>query len=289
MSRLKEIHKQVPIGLRQEIEQSMSTAYQNAIAYMRKKKHLSPSDIYYHISPENMFKLGRKILKGQSIWEAYDLLAEETGRKSGETYYDVVIGVQHRESYQALDKGLEFCEKKRVEHGLDIAAGSGESTLVLAKYCQEVDALDVSPSLLNAAGRKLRRKNIKHRLYEMDIMRHTLEEGTYDIIVSNGLTAFLRQEEFYTFFEIVNGLLKPGGRYYQLTGVNPSPKEYHLHPMAELVGEVARAVNMFSYAVDHMNLGGTKMPDFDKYGFSHGGLKIEGGSVPMMLVQATKK
>lgn len=253
------------------IRKGLSEAFQQASEWEKKHKWNRPHDVYEHVTAKEIYDLGNKVIECKSIWEAYDLLANPT-QYGKQSYYDAVIGVQHLDSYISLGAAMKQYEPiVAAEKGLDIAAGTGSSSVVLSKHCKDITAIDVVPSLLSVAQRKLertgKRKERIHTL-DMDIMRHTFLPESFDLILCNGLDSFVTQVEFDAFYGIVYGLLKPGGRYYETRTSDEEPRVYHIHALAELVGIVAGCVNMFNFGRVHHRNKGLTMPDLKEIGFS---------------------
>ena len=79
-----------------------------------------------------------------------------------------------------------------VTAALDVACGSGDSTAVLAKYAEHVEAVDLSPALIAKAQARPELKAVE--LHQGDFLEYPLARR-YDLITAAWLHNFLHNEQ----------------------------------------------------------------------------------------------
>ncbi len=228
---------------------------------------LSYNDGFAGISIQELKRVGYKIADCKNIWQVYDILGEESS--IGLCYYDVVIRPQHLRAYDKMNKILEKLEPSRVERGIDLGTGTGEMALVLGKRCEHITAIDITPSLLKVAKKKLLTAKKRGNLGDfdikiMDVLNLNLPEESVDIVIGNGLQSYLTNEELLVMMEQVRRVLKKGGRYYEYQADNPDPPEYKTSQRAYLVGEIVSAIVGHTFTRQNVeNQKKLKVPGFD--------------------------
>ncbi len=125
------------------------------------------SDGYEGLKPDELILLGHRIVHSRNIGEVYRHLAARSSR--GRAYYDETVGMQHHETYISLH--MTTLSEPMVGTGLDIGAGTGESTLALANAANFVIALDPVEELLAVASSKLAVNDIPHKTIVGDVTR----------------------------------------------------------------------------------------------------------------------
>jgi len=234
-------------GERETIFEELEEKYQAA-----KNEPLNPNDGFSNITPDELYELGKRILRSENVWQAYDILAEPSG--SGLPYYDLVIGPQHLRALGAISAALDASISQKVESGLDMGAGTGTSTLVLTKKCQNITALDLNPNLLRwtkiALEEMKKRKKIRdYQILVGDAITLPLPSDSFDIVIAHGLDSYLTPDEIQKFYQEVWRVLKPGGSFFKYLADLPSNHPvYSTSPRAELAGVVAKALLSLTYA-----------------------------------------
>jgi ubiquinone/menaquinone biosynthesis C-methylase UbiE len=102
----------------------------------------------------------------------------------------------------------EFEPRGRV---LELAAGTGQWTGLLAEYASELMAVDTSPEMLNLNAEKT--KDPRVRYVVSDIFALT-EDGAWDVIFFGFWLSHVPPGRFVQFWDLVAGLLAPGGRVF---------------------------------------------------------------------------
>ena len=217
-----------------------------------KNAPLDPNDGFSKITPDELYELGKRILRSENVWQAYDILAEPSS--SGLPYYDLVIGPQHLRALGAISAAINASIPQKVESGLDIGAGTGTSTLVLTEKCRNIIALDLSPNLLRWTERVLeemkKRKNIhNYQILVGDALFLSFPPNSFDIIIANGLDSYLAPNEIQKFYQEIWRVLKPGGSFFKyLANLPLNHPVYSTSQRAELAGVAAKALLSLTYA-----------------------------------------
>jgi ubiquinone/menaquinone biosynthesis C-methylase UbiE len=243
---------------REEARQAIQTAYREALSFLSRHT-LNYPDGFEGIRAGELRDIALAILGCSSILEVYDLLAQTT--KKGISFYDAVVLPQHRDGHLALRSALHDsrCEQQRVANGLDIGAGTGESTIILAQeVCNHVTAIDSSHSILQVARRKLSKaakgENWSFDVQVMDALNLTLPDESFDIVITHALNFYLSYDEWVAFMSSVHRILKVGGRYYQCYIERPwdLPSIYDTSPRARLASRIIAAILLFTYSAEHL-------------------------------------
>lgn len=203
---------------------------------------INARDGFEGVSAKELLEVALRINGAANIQDIYEILAFPS--LVGKCYYDIVIAPQHRRAHRILESVLDQFEGK-VEDGLDIGAGSGETTLFLAKHCSRVTALDASPAILQVARRKLEAAHFNHTIVVGDALaleKH-LPPESYDVAIQHGVRAYIHPDEWMDYYRQIHNILKPGGRYFQYdTDGDIAEGIYTTSPRALLVGEIAKMV-----------------------------------------------
>ncbi len=182
-----------------------------------------------------------KLLRGQLSDTQARLDLERAGevvraRKRSQTWAESVAGRMERHyspgrTWEATARALIGLQ----EFGdvLDIACGDGVLTELLAGHARSITGVDISPTLIKAAGERLRAyPNV--RLIEADMHALPLEAGRFDPVFLMHALAYTRKPQ--DVLAEAARLLRPGGRLI-VTALNA-----HQHKAA-------------MQAYDHVNLG----------------------------------
>lgn len=79
---------------------------------------------------------------------------------------------------------LDFYKLAPVGKALELACGTGENALFLAKKGFDVDAIDISCTAISIAEEKARREGVNVNFLCADLDEYTLPENTYDLIIN---------------------------------------------------------------------------------------------------------
>ena len=135
----------------------------------------------------------------------------------------------------ATDQMLDMANVKRGSHVLDVAAGAGEQTLVVAEKVGpygSVLATDISPSILTFAAQNARDagyKNVTARELDGEAL-FELEPHSFDAVVSRvGLIYFPDQQKALAGMKHV---LKPGGKVAAMVYSTPDKNAFFSVPVS---------------------------------------------------------
>lgn len=216
-------------------------------------------DQFRGLSLNELRKLGLNILGCRNVFEGYELIAQ-TPQDGESTYYDRIIGPQHKRSYRVLEQGLARFPLLRSEKGLDVATGTGETALILAKHCKNVIAIDLSPPMLQVADKKLEALASQglvgsFQTRVMDCLELDFPDGYFDMVVGNGIAPYLTNEEQQIHYREIYRVLRPGGRLYKYAVYADYAKKeadalYCVTPRAFLASMAVAALLAFSLQAD---------------------------------------
>ena len=210
-----------------------------------------PRDNFAALSVQDLVKLGNQIIAQPDVFHAYMLLAHPIPGSSA-VYYDALFGPQHREGLSYLGDVLHQTEPQVVERGLDVGAGTGNSSLVLAPHVFVLDLVEPVPAMLAVAQTKVARvKEQREATGDSLVINsytfssaqlHELQAESYDVIISHGVNPYISQSELQQYYEQIKRLLKPGGRFYMYMGGEDNQSVYTGNHKAALAGFVVDAV-----------------------------------------------
>lgn len=101
--------------------------------------------------------------------------------------------------------------------GIDLGSGPGDTTRILAKHCQKTIALDSFPFWHSVARVRASNEGIANVDYVTADLGNGIPVGdhTVDLVVSNGLTAFIAPEKMPGYISEIARVLRPGGSYFE--------------------------------------------------------------------------
>ena len=127
---------------------------------------------------------------------AYSILAK---------YYDRLMGDFDYRGY------TEFIRDKLGREGVDLACGSGEMTIALAKLGHKMTGIDLSGEMLNVATLKAKSAGVDVRWARPDISQLELAHKVdFIVCVCDGVN-YLSYSQLPSFFSKVKSYLKSGG------------------------------------------------------------------------------
>ncbi|GAB6170405.1 class I SAM-dependent methyltransferase [Clostridium carnis] len=130
---------------------------------------------------------------------------------------------------EMISRILEICEEKNIEYNdyLDIACGTGNVTIKLAKRFKEIFAVDLSEDMLREAFDKLKKEKIKGKLICQDMSELSLNRK-FDLITSvlDSTNYIIEENALINYFKGVKNHLKDNGififdinSYYKLSNI----------------------------------------------------------------------
>jgi ubiquinone/menaquinone biosynthesis C-methylase UbiE len=123
-----------------------------------------------------------------------------------------------------LSRMVDLASLTGSERVLDVATGGGHTALAFAPHAREVVASDITPRMLEAAGRHLARRGTANvRLEVADAEALPYSEGEFDVV-----TARLAPHHFphpAAFVAEAARVLKPGGRLVMFDNMVPEDEE----------------------------------------------------------------
>jgi ubiquinone/menaquinone biosynthesis C-methylase UbiE len=201
-------------------------------------------DSFEGLDPDELLYLGERVLHAGDIGSAYAILAQKPAipHNPNDTYYDRLIGIQHRRAYEALRATIGQVQPHS-ERMIDIAAGTGEVGLAAAPKAREVLAVDIVPSLLSVADAKLTAAGVKHQIIEMNAVALDLPANYADFAATNALGPYINGQEYIQMMLRLHRILRPGGAIYEYSAVKPKPNPtYSLSPRGELARTIAQVL-----------------------------------------------
>ena len=94
---------------------------------------------------------------------------------------------------------------------LELAAGTGQWTGILAEYADELVVTDASPEMLELNRAKVGERGIDYRVADAFAMEATHD---HDVVVFGFFLSHVPASRFERFWGVVSGLLAPGGRVF---------------------------------------------------------------------------
>ena len=92
---------------------------------------------------------------------------------------------------------------------LELAAGTGQWTGLLAEYAGELTATDASPEMLELNAAKIRDPRVRYEVVDIFTLPATHD---HDVVFFGFWLSHVPRTRFQAFWEVVGGLLAPGGR-----------------------------------------------------------------------------
>lgn len=143
-----------------------------------------------------------------------DRSAEELKRLSRDRFGPKAEGYREsavHASGRDLDLLLEWLEPRPAERALDVATGGGHVALALARTGADVDACDLTPEMLEAAGGLLAANDCSATFAVAEADALPYPDASFDIVTCR--IAAHHFPDAQAFFGEVARVLKPGGRF----------------------------------------------------------------------------
>lgn len=94
---------------------------------------------------------------------------------------------------------------------LELAAGTGQWTSLLAEYADELVATDASPEMLELNAAKVGDASVQYRVVDAFSLKATHD---IDVVFFGFFLSHVPPSRFTAFWDVVAGLLAPGGRVF---------------------------------------------------------------------------
>ena len=92
---------------------------------------------------------------------------------------------------------------------IELAAGTGQWTGLLAEHADELTAVDASPEMLALNAAKVGDSRVRYRVADVFSLQATHD---HDVVFFGFWLSHVPRTRFEAFWEVVSGLLAPGGR-----------------------------------------------------------------------------
>ena len=180
---------------------------------------------YGSVPLDEMLAIGERLRHTVTLEEKYAILAEKTS--IGKLWYDVVLGhvnekvssVMAEEIGTHRDRiGLPFGQR-RWGKALDIGSGTGDSLRAVQPYTDHAVGLDHLAFLLRQSQKKPELKGAS--LVTGEALNLPFGSQEFDLVISSGLTAYLKKGNLDRFVDEVSRALGPGGSYFQAYPMPP--------------------------------------------------------------------
>lgn len=207
-------------------------------------------DFYNCISGDGLVNLARNMRNASSLEEKYHLLAEEASYEQayakwyrrhyyGEeplplTWYDVIQGRVYNVRPPKKDKDpfAEYPESVMDAlsqsigqyswgRAIDLGSGTGDTAEAIAKSATSIISIDRFDFLHEVARRKAKNKQDTSYVVADATEILPLRSGGADLIVSNGLTAFIPKDRLDLFSQEIARVLEEGGSYFEPLKMEP--------------------------------------------------------------------
>ena len=129
---------------------------------------------------------------------AYSILAK---------YYDTLMGDFDYDGYYG------FIRDRLIGEGVDLACGSGEMTIRLARDGRKMIGVDLSGDMLNVATQKAKKSGLDVKWINQDMTQLELNHAVdFITCVCDGVN-YIEGKDIQRFFDAVYGNLKSGGKF----------------------------------------------------------------------------
>lgn len=110
---------------------------------------------------------------------------------------------------------VEWHERGLISAGraLELGCGSGRNAAYLASHGYQVDAVDFSPAAIAWAKERMQAGGLAVDFQCCSIFDAQLADGAYDLVYDGGCFHHLAPHRRRSYTELVDRVLKPGGRY----------------------------------------------------------------------------
>jgi SAM-dependent methyltransferase len=181
-----------------------------ALAQAEEESPLAEKGYFGSLSLSEMIDLKQELDRANATGEKFHVLGAPAS--TGELWYDILLGHYNDTALESISTVIEEFPFKK---GLDIGSGYGNSLLTLQKHADTVVGLDRSVLLQRVA----RTKTPEAGLVGGDALHLPFQDHSFDLILSNGLTKYLPDEDLPQFAREIQRVLTPKGLYVWTFGM----------------------------------------------------------------------
>lgn len=183
------------------------------LAVQEDKAKEGQESYYTPIPLGELISIGEKLKSANGREEQYEILAEKSS--TGEYWYDIILGHVNDKTFIPVTERLQaITEQQKMEAGLDIGTGLGNTLKAIAPYFNQVVGVDKLSPILKVAKRDDSIPT-NAELIEGDATKLPFEDNRFDAAVSNGLTHYLSRDEMQKYVTEVSRVLRPAGMYLE--------------------------------------------------------------------------
>ncbi|MHC1636341.1 MAG: class I SAM-dependent methyltransferase [Candidatus Methanospirareceae archaeon] len=165
--------------------------------------------VFFGIPAAEIIEIGEKIRKAKTLKEKYEILTNKCSK--GKFWFDIIFNRgENLKALKALKNAISWRKWRR---GLDVGCGIGNSTMIIAPYCQEIYGVDLLEFLVKIGAD--RPELSRSQLLVGDARRLPFRKESFDLVYSNGLFGYLDQRGLIEFYKEVIRVLEPGGFYFE--------------------------------------------------------------------------
>ena len=122
---------------------------------------------------------------------------------------------------------------------LDAGCGTGEHTILTARYSARALGIDVSPRAIEIARRKAAERGVETDFRVLDALRLVTLEETFDTVVDSGLFHVFDDTARASYVTAVHAVLRPGGHLHLMCFSDRQPGDWGPRRVSE--GELRAA------------------------------------------------
>lgn len=138
---------------------------------------------------------------------------------------------------------------------VDMGCGTGGISIYLAKSCKKLYAVDISPEMIKIFNKKIKEKNINNiTTICSGFLSYNHDNEPVDVVISNAVLHHLPDFWKLVALKNINGILKPGGKFFLFDVVFSFPVEKHEKYISDWIEETKKGVGekMMKEAIIHV-------------------------------------
>lgn len=148
--------------------------------------------------------------------------SEKFWNKMSETYDKRVLKTYKKTYDDTVGKSKKYLAPDYIV--MDIACGSGITTVEIAKDVKEIHALDTSQKMIDIAREKIENSSVNNvRFSVTDIFDSRWEKGFYDVVMAFNILCYIKNTD--SFLSRVHELLKSDGIFLSATDCSEEGEE----------------------------------------------------------------